>query len=72
MSATASHGTPLYSDQKSTGSGPPLPAGYRNRPLPKQDERPAPNQSPLPEDWSEATKPIRKLAEALLEMIEEK
>ena len=51
--------------------GPALPAGYRNRPA-REEERPAPNQSPIPEDWSEATKPIRKLAEALLEMIEEK
>jgi penicillin-binding protein 1A len=44
--------------------GPPLPASYRNRPSP-QDEEPATHPSPLPDDWSNGTKPLRDLAKAI-------
>jgi penicillin-binding protein 1A len=44
--------------------GPPLPAGYRNRPSP-QDQEPATHPSPLPDDWSNGTKPLRDLAKAI-------
>ncbi|QNM83617.1 transglycosylase domain-containing protein [Sphingomonas sabuli] len=49
--------------------GPPLPANYRNRPgrdAPADDSR----QSPLPEDWSESTRKLREIADALREMFE--
>ena len=43
--------------------GPPLPAGYRNAPRP-QPQR-AKHPSPLPDEWSEGTKPLRDLAQAI-------
>jgi len=52
--------------------GPPLPPGYRSRPRPADSEPPARNPSPLPDDWSEAAKPLRELADALKEMLEER
>jgi penicillin-binding protein 1A len=45
--------------------GPPLPNGYRNRPAPREQEQPARHPSPLPEDWSDGTKPLRDLATVL-------
>ena len=51
--------------------GPPLPSTYRERPSPERSQ-PARNPSPLPEDWSEASRPIRELARALQEMLEER
>ena len=50
--------------------GPPLPAVYRDRPRPELP-RPAQNPSPLPEDWSEATRPLREVGRALKKMLEE-
>ena len=50
--------------------GPPLPAIYRNRPG-RERPRPAENPSPLPEDWSEDSEPIRAIARALKELFEE-
>jgi penicillin-binding protein 1A len=47
--------------------GPPLPAGYRSRPAPQQHQ-PARNPSPLPDNWSEGTKPLRDIAKALGEI----
>ena len=41
--------------------GPPLPAQFR-RPVPQQPK------SPLPEDWSDAAKPLREVAEQLEEL----
>ncbi|MFP5330060.1 MAG: transglycosylase domain-containing protein [Alphaproteobacteria bacterium] len=52
--------------------GPPLPPGYRSRSRPTDSKPPARNPSPLPEDWSEAAKPLRELADALKEMLEER
>lgn len=51
-------------------SGPPLPAIYRRRPS-NEPSQPARNPSPLPEDWSEASRPLREIARALQEMFEE-
>jgi len=50
--------------------GPPLPAIYRRRPS-DEPSQPARNPSPLPDDWSEASRPLRELARALKDMIEE-
>jgi penicillin-binding protein 1A len=51
--------------------GPPVPSVYRNRPRP--DHRsPARNPSPLPEEWSEGTKPLREIARALREFLEDR
>jgi len=50
--------------------GPSLPANYRYRPE-RESERPAQNPSPLPDDWSEAARPLRELANALREMLKE-
>jgi len=47
--------------------GPPLPAGYRSRPAPQQNQ-PARNSSPLPGNWSDGTKPLRDFAKALEEI----
>jgi len=47
--------------------GPPLPAGYRNRPVP-QEQPPAHHPSPLPDDWSDGTKPFRDLVRDLVNM----
>jgi penicillin-binding protein 1A len=48
--------------------GPPLPANYRNRPAP-QEKVPARHPSPLPDDWSDGTKPLRDLVKTIQEMI---
>jgi len=45
-------------------AGPPLPATYRNRPR-MEPERPAGHPSPLPDDWSDGTRPLRELAKTL-------
>jgi penicillin-binding protein 1A len=46
--------------------GPPLPSGYRTRrPLQPQQDQPARHPSPLPDDWSDGTKPLRDLAKVL-------
>jgi hypothetical protein len=45
-------------------AGPPLPAGYRGRPAP-QEQPAARHPSPLPDDWSDGTKPLRDLVKAL-------
>jgi penicillin-binding protein 1A len=46
--------------------GPPLPSGYRSRPAPQpQQDQPARHPSPLPDDWSDGTKPLRDLAKAI-------
>ena len=42
--------------------GPPLPSTYRPQP---EQERPAKHPSPLPEDWSDRTKALRRIGEAL-------
>ena len=52
--------------------GPPLPPGYRSRPRPADSEPPARNPSPLPEDWSEAAKPLRELVNSLKDMLEKR
>jgi penicillin-binding protein 1A len=44
--------------------GPPLPATYRNRPR-AEPEQPARHPSPLPDDWSDGTRPLRELAKVL-------
>jgi penicillin-binding protein 1A len=51
--------------------GPQLPASYRDRPQ-RQAKPPVEHPSPLPDEWSEETKPLRQLVQALKEMIEEK
>ena len=51
--------------------GPPLPPGYRSRPK-RESEPPARNPSPLPEDWSEAAKPLRDIVRDLREMFEKR
>jgi penicillin-binding protein 1A len=48
--------------------GPPLPANYRNRPAPRE-KPPARHPSPLPDDWSDGTKPLRDLVKTIQEMI---
>jgi penicillin-binding protein 1A len=45
-------------------SGPPLPRDYRRRPAPEPAK-----QSPLPEEWSEPAEAIRRIAEALDELL---
>ena len=50
--------------------GPRLPSIYRERQRP--DRSLPQNPSPLPEEWSEATKPLREMAQALREMLEER
>jgi penicillin-binding protein 1A len=53
--------------------GPPLPAYYRSSPRPQpQQTRPARHPSPLPDEWSEGTKPLRDLAKRLHEMFEDR
>ena len=47
--------------------GPPLPAGYRNRPQP---DRPARHRSPLPDDWSDRA--IREIGNAVEKLFGEK
>ncbi|MGN6496206.1 MAG: hypothetical protein ACTHK5_02555 [Tsuneonella sp.] len=47
--------------------GPPLPAGYRNRPA-QQEQLPARHPSPLPDDWSDSTRPLRDLAKMIEKM----
>jgi penicillin-binding protein 1A len=49
--------------------GPPLPAGYHGRP-PPQEQQPARQPSPLPDDWSDGTKPFRDLAKALENLVQ--
>ena len=49
--------------------GPPLPANYRNRPAP-QEQAPARHPSPLPDNWSEGTKPLRDFAREIVNMLE--
>jgi penicillin-binding protein 1A len=51
--------------------GPALPASYRERPR-RELERPAQNPSPLPEDWSEMTAPLRDAVRTLEKMLEER
>ncbi len=51
--------------------GPPIPSTYRNVPRPAQPV-PARHPSPLPDEWSEGTKPLRELAKAIKEMIDER
>ncbi len=48
--------------------GPPLPATYRNRPA---APKPARHPSPLPDEWSEQTKPLRELANILNEIFDD-
>jgi len=48
--------------------GPPIPTAYRNRSRQAPDEK----QSPLPEDWSEETRPLREIARALRELFDER
>ncbi len=45
--------------------GPPLPASYRGRPAQQEEEQLARHPSPLPDDWSDVTKPFRDLARSL-------
>ena len=47
--------------------GPPLPAEFR---VPERPRRPSDQQSPLPSDWSESTKDLRDLFDALEQMFE--
>ena len=50
--------------------GPPLPANFRQRP--RRDELPpAEHPSPLPPEWSEATRQLRELADALEQLLEQ-
>ena len=49
--------------------GPALPANYRERPRRELDQ-PTRNPSPLPEDWSKMTEPLRDAVRALEEMLE--
>jgi penicillin-binding protein 1A len=48
-------------------AGPLLPSGYGNSPRPHA-EPPARHPSPLPEDWSQGTKPLRDLARKLRDL----
>ena len=47
--------------------GPPLPASYRNRAVP-QEQPPARHPSPLPDGWSDGTKPFRDLVRDLVNL----
>ena len=49
--------------------GPPLPSNYRQQP---EQEHPARHPSPLPEDWSDRTKALRRIGEALHDLFAEK
>ena len=49
--------------------GPPIPATYGNRTR-AQPVRPAQHPSPLPDEWSERTRPLRELAKALHEIFQ--
>ena len=49
--------------------GPPLPSTYRPQP---EQERPAKHPSPLPEDWSDRTKALRRIGEALHDLFADK
>ena len=51
--------------------GPALPRTYRAKAR-KQESGPARNPSPLPEEWSKDTEPLRKLARVIENMIEER
>lgn len=51
--------------------GPPLPSSFRNRPTPDRSP-PAKNPSPLPEDWSDRTRTLRELGQALKELIDQR
>jgi penicillin-binding protein 1A len=55
--------------------GPALPAGYRERPRPQPQQKPKPpvrHPSPLPEQWSEDSKPLRDIAREIQNVIEER
>jgi penicillin-binding protein 1A len=49
--------------------GPRLPDGFR---VPERREPERERQSPLPEDWSERTRPLREIARVLQEMLEDR
>ena len=49
-------------------AGPALPKSYRV-PARQRPSRDRPKQSPLPEDWSESTRPLRELGDKIAEMI---
>ena len=51
--------------------GPPIPSAYRNRPESERD-RPARNPSPLPDDWSEESEPLREIVRLVQEFLGEK
>jgi penicillin-binding protein 1A len=54
--------------------GPALPAGYRERPRPQAQPKPktpARHPSPLPDQWSEDSKPLRDIAREIQNMIDE-
>ncbi len=50
--------------------GPQLPPAYRKRSAPQQP-RPAKHPSPLPDSWSDGTKPLRDLAKALGKLLDQ-
>jgi penicillin-binding protein 1A len=55
--------------------GPALPASYRERPRPQPQQKPKPpvrHPSPLPEQWSEDSKPLRDIAREIQNVIEER
>jgi penicillin-binding protein 1A len=55
--------------------GPALPAGYRERPRPQPQQKPKPpvrHPSPLPEQWSDDSKPLRDIAREIQNVIEER
>jgi penicillin-binding protein 1A len=49
-------------------SGTDLPASYRK--WARESDRPARHPSPLPEEWSEGTRPLRELARAVRELVD--
>ncbi|HET9810173.1 MAG TPA: penicillin-binding transpeptidase domain-containing protein, partial [Sphingomicrobium sp.] len=51
--------------------GPALPSTYRDRPR-SLPQPPAEHPSPLPDEWSEGTRALREIADALQEVLDEK
>jgi hypothetical protein len=51
--------------------GPSLPSIYRYRQQ-RQIERRAEHPSPLPDDWSDGTRPLREIARALEKIFEDR
>ncbi len=51
--------------------GPQLPPGYRNRPSPAREKAPK-HPSPLPDDWSNRTRALRDVADAIEKIFERK